>query len=78
MATSGEEGCKLVKNSELQGAILKIMSDWIQAQDLGVEALLESAPGQPLRLRLIRAFLQAADDPDSRHPGAVTENTSCF
>ena len=39
------------------------LSDWIQAQDLGVEGLLESAPGQPLRLRLIRAILQAARTP---------------
>ena len=33
------------------------MGSWIEAQDLAV-------PGQPLRLRLIRAILQAADDPD--------------
>ena len=63
MASSGEEGCKLV-NSELQEAILKILGDWIQAQDLGAQGLLEKAPGQPLHLRLIRAILQAADDPD--------------
>ena len=63
MASSGEEGCKLV-NSKLQEAILKILGDWIQAQDLGTQGLLEKAPGQPLRLRLIRAKLQAADDPD--------------
>ena len=68
MATGGEEGCALVKNSELQEAILKIWSDWIEAQDLGVEGLLEKAPGQPLRLRLIRALLQAADDPDRDFP----------
>ena len=44
--------------------ILKIWSDWIEAQELGVEGLLERGTGQPLRLRLIRALLQAADDPD--------------
>ena len=64
MATGGEEGCALVKAGELQKAVLKIWSDWIEAQDLGVEGLLEKGPGQPLRLRLIRALLQAADDPD--------------
>ena len=59
MATGGEEGCKLVKNGKLQETILKILG----AQDLGIEGLLERAPGQPLRLRLIRAIFQA-DDPD--------------
>ena len=31
------EGCALVKNDELQKAVLKILSDWIEAQDLGIE-----------------------------------------
>ena len=89
MATGGEEGCTLVKDGELQKAILKIWSDWIEAQDLGVEGLLERGAGQPLRLRLIRALLQAADDPDRdfllsgegaacRYFGTATKNSSRF
>ena len=40
------------------------MGSWIEAQDLAVPGLIDIAEGQPLRLRLIRAILQAADDPD--------------
>ena len=40
------------------------MGSWIEAQDLAVPGLINIAEGQPLRLRLIRAILQAADDPD--------------
>ena len=37
---------------------------WLEAQDLGEAGLLDVAPGQPLHLRLLRAMLEAAGDPD--------------
>ena len=40
------------------------MGSWIEAQDLAVPGLIDIAEGQPLRLKLIRAILQAADDLD--------------
>ena len=40
------------------------MGSWIEAQDSAVPGLIDIAEGQPLRLKLIRAILQAADDPD--------------
>ena len=47
------------------GAIeLERVGHWINAQNLARPGLLNMAKGRPLRLRLIRAILQAADDPD--------------
>ena len=40
------------------------MGSWLEAQDLAVPSLIDIAERQPLRLKLIRAILQAADDPD--------------
>ena len=55
---------------------------WIEAQDLAVPGLIHIAEGQPLRLKLIGAILQAAGDPDrdfrasGGHPGAATTNST--
>ncbi len=64
MATGGEEGCGLVRNESFIAEIVDILASWIEAQDLAVPGLIDVAEGQPLRLRLLRAILQAADDPD--------------
>ena len=64
MAIGGEKGCKLVQNEGYIGEIVATIGDWIDAQDLACPGLLDTAPGQPLKLRLTRAVLQAADDPD--------------
>ena len=63
MATGGEEGCKLLRNQSYIADIVIALCEWLDAQDLGCDGLSEISPGQPLRLRLIRALLQAADDP---------------
>ena len=64
MATGGEEGCKLLRNLSYIADIVIALCEWLDAQELGCEGLSEIPSGQPLRLRLIRALLQAADDPD--------------
>ena len=64
MATGGEDGCRLLRNQSYIADIVIALCEWLDAQDLGGEGLSEIAVGQPLRLRLIRALLQAADDPD--------------
>ena len=64
MATGGEDGCQLLRNQSHIADIVIALCEWLDAQDLGCEGLSEIAPGQPLRLRLIRALLQAADDLD--------------
>ena len=62
MASGGEDGCKLLRFAML--FCRERLSRMVEAQDLGVQGLLDISPGQPLRLRLIRDILQAADDPD--------------
>ena len=64
MAEGGEEGCRLARDPELQKEILELLKTWIEGQDLSEPGLLEIPEGQPLRLRLLRAILEAADDPD--------------
>ena len=64
MAAGGEEGCRLVRDQRFIEELVNTMGSWIEAQDLAVPGLIDIAEGQPLRLRLIRAILQAADDPD--------------
>ena len=60
----GEEGCRLARDPELQKEILELLKTWIEGQDLSEPGLLEIPERQPLRLRLLRAILEAADDPD--------------
>ena len=64
MAAGGEEGCRLVRDRRFIEELVDTMGSWIEAQDLAVPGLTDIAEGQPLRLRLIRAILQAADDLD--------------
>ena len=64
MAEGGEEGCRLARDPEPQKEILELLKTWIEGQDLSEPGLLEIPEGQPLRLRLLRAILEAADDPD--------------
>ena len=64
MAAGGEEGCRLVRDQHFIKELVDTMGSWIKAQDLAVPGLIDIAEGQPLRLKLIRAILQAADDPD--------------
>eukprot|EP00439_Symbiodinium_sp_Y106_P030423 s1536_g3.t1 len=82
MAEGGEEGCRLARDPELQKEILELLKTWIEGQDLSEPGLLEIPEGQPLRLRLLRAILEAADDPDRdylrlpRTPHVFEEQTS--
>ena len=64
MAAGGEEGCRLVRDQHFIEELVDTLGSWIEAQDLAVPGLIDIAEGQPLRLKLIRAILQAADDPD--------------
>ncbi len=64
MATGGETGCRLVRDETYVKDIIEAMGAWLEAQDLAGPKLLEISEGQPLRLRLIRALLTAAEDPD--------------
>ena len=62
MAAGGEQGCSLA--SELQSQLRQLWKEWLEAQDLSEPGLLEVPSGQPLYLRLLRAMLEAAGDPD--------------
>ena len=62
MATGGEEGCKLLRNQSYIADIVIALCEWLDAQDLGCDGLSEICPGQPLRLRLIRALLDSGTD----------------
>ena len=64
MAADGEKGCSLASDSELHRQLRELWKDWLEAQDLGEPGLLDVAPGQPLHLKLLRAMLEAAGDPD--------------
>ena len=64
MATKGEKGCKLVADMELRQKLLDLWEKWLTERGLAVEGLCNITPGQPLRLRLLRALLEAAGDPD--------------
>ena len=64
MAAGGEKGCTLASDPELHRQLRELWKDWLEAQDLGEPGLLDVAPGQPLHLRLLRAMLEAAGDPD--------------
>ena len=58
MAAGGEEGCRLVRDQRFIKELVDTMGSWIEVQDLAVA-------GRPAAVvRLIRAILQAADDPD--------------
>ena len=61
MAAGGEDGCRLVRDQHFIKKLVDTMGSWIEAQDLAVPGLIDIAEGQPLRLKLIRAILQAAD-----------------
>ena len=56
----------LVRDSQLHEELLQLLQKWlrIEGQDLSEKDLLAIPPGQPLRLRLLRAILEAAGDPD--------------
>ena len=60
----GEDGCRLVRDQRFIEDLVDTLGSWIEAQDLAVPGLIDVAEGQPLNLKLIRAILQAADDPD--------------
>ena len=64
MAAGGERGCTLASDPELHRQLRELWKDWLEAQDLGEPGLLDVAPGQPLHLKLLRAMLEAAGDPD--------------
>ena len=64
MAAGGEQGCRLAKDEDLHRQLRQLWQEWLEAQDLGEPDLLHKAEGQPLYLRLMRALLEAADDPD--------------
>ena len=49
---------------ELQSQLRQLWKEWLEAQDLSEPGLLEVPSGQPLYLRLLRAMLEAAGDPD--------------
>ena len=61
MAAGGEDGCRLVRDQHFIKELVDILMSWIEARDLAVPGLIDVAEGQPLRLKLIRAILQAAD-----------------
>ena len=60
MASGGESHCKLVIDEELQAELVRLLCNWLEAQDLGEKGLGEIPEGQPLRLRLLRRILEAA------------------
>ena len=64
MAAGGERGCSLASDQGLHEQLLHLWKDWLEAQDLEESGLLDVAPKQPLYLRLLRAMLEAAADPD--------------
>ena len=64
MAAGGEKGCSLASDAERHRQLRGLWKDWLEAQDLGEPGLLDVAPGQPLHLKLLRAMLEAAGDPD--------------
>ena len=64
MAAGGEQGCSLASDPELQSQLRQLWKEWLEAQDLSEPGLLEVPSGQPLYLRLLRAMLEAAGDPD--------------
>ena len=64
MAAGGEQGCSLASDPELQSQLRQLWKEWLEAQDLSERGLLEVPSGQPLYLRLLRAMLEAAGDPD--------------
>ena len=64
MAAGGENGCAMARDETLQEEIRDILAEWLQEQGLEDPKVLDVAPGQPLRLRLIRGLLEAAGDPD--------------
>lgn len=68
MAAVGEQGCSLASDRELQTQLRQLWKEWLEAQDLSEPGLLEVPSGQPLYLRLLRAMLEAAGDPDRDSP----------
>jgi hypothetical protein len=60
----GEEHFSLAKSESFRKRLLELLERWLVEQGLGVKGLLEVQTGQPLRLRLIRQILVAAEDPD--------------
>eukprot|EP00439_Symbiodinium_sp_Y106_P066136 s2359_g10.t1 len=73
MASGGEDGCKLARDPDLQRELLDLRPTWTEGQDLSEKELMEIPPGRPLRLRLLRAILQAAGDPDRELDNAPWE-----
>ena len=64
MAAGGERGCTLASDPELHRQLRELWKDWLEAQDLAEPGLLDVGSGQPLHLKLLRAMLEAAGDPD--------------
>ena len=54
----------LSRDAELQSQLRQLWKEWLEAQDLSEPGLLEVPLEQPLHLRLLRAMLEAAGDPD--------------
>ena len=50
MAAGGEKGCTLASDPDSHRQLRELWKDWLEAQDLGEEGLLDVAPGQPLHL----------------------------
>ena len=73
MATKGEKGCRLVTDMELRQKLLELWETWLTERGLAVEGLCDITPGQLLRLRLLRAILEAAGGPDRDFLGQAEE-----
>ncbi|CAE7381755.1 unnamed protein product [Symbiodinium natans] len=58
MATGGEEGCYT------RSCMRQMWRTWLEKRGIRDEKLLTVTEGQPLYLRLLRALLEAAGDPD--------------
>ena len=59
MAKDGENGYNLVRDIDLNQEILELLKEWFEGQDKSEPGILDVSPGQALRLRLLRAILEA-------------------
>ncbi|OLP83500.1 6-phosphogluconate dehydrogenase, decarboxylating [Symbiodinium microadriaticum] len=62
MAKDGENGYNLVRDIDLNQEILELLKEWFEGQDKSEPGILDVSPGQALRLRLLRAILEAPED----------------
>eukprot|EP00435_Cladocopium_sp_Y103_P001483 s5030_g1.t1 len=60
MAAKGEAGCDLVKDENLARSLRELWSGMLVEEGYTEDGLLEVAPGQPFRLRLMEALLDRA------------------